>query len=757
MNWILLQKHNRHASLLQLYFKKLNSFAIEEKKIINRKFFILFKLQILKKKFLVPFKLIKFLLIIKKIEKKIAIKDFKILFLYKTRARLILKKYIQKFSLSNEQILLYKKNAYFKDWRNYNKVIKAQTKKAFNLFKNSFEILLKEKLLSRRNQLMQILMKKHNSKFNYMIKKYFFKWKTENKNFKVLLFVNHMRNLALYKLKDSFKGFSIYLKFLKLKKKLSKRYFNLKLRLLYQSGERLRIKKCINQRIQLIISNKDLKEKFIKETFILNWIRQMNKINCIIKVKMIQNRFLNSLKKKKFIALLNFVKCFNFFTLRKIMRYKKYCFYSLNNYCKKLVMNEKLNYLCLSFYLKMKRRFFKNFIDFTEKNSAEKKLKKLIKKKLFHDIIILANKFENFEKTKYLLEVTFHQKEIAKQNFLRVLLRGWRFIALAEATIRKKMKFFQENIRNLHDELIDRMIDRENFTLPKDMIHRDLTLNSKVSRSSLGSNSEKNNDLSIKKKNLEKDKKKLITSNINNNLNNSEYYDNTDYLKNIKYDHFGDMIYQNNNQTNKDNLFVFEDLIDSEIGNREAQNMKNLFDTNRGNYLNKNNSLKMKTSSSSYIKPNKYDMQNISRNSLEKDNNFKLKNSPYNNTFGNNSHVNSYIDSTKIIDSNKKTLKSSLNNNNLSELKESDNNIKITSYNKYVRNNKMNDFDLSQIDKVSNDSILHEENIFLNNNNNHYNNNNIFNLDDSKIDFDKENNRNMSRRSSNSINKNMKN
>jgi hypothetical protein len=69
----------------------------------------------------------------------------------------------------------------------------------------------------------------------------------------------------------------------------------------------------------------------------------------------------------------------------------------------------------------------------------------------------------------------------------------------------------------------------------------------------------------------------------------------------------------------------------------------------------------------------------------------------------------------------------------------------------------MNDFDLSQIDKVSNDSILHEENIFLNNNNNHYNNNNIFNLDDSKIDFDKENNRNMSRRSSNSINKNMKN
>jgi len=517
INWTQMQKLDRFASTLQIFIKSLYSQTLIMKNMINKKFFEMFKKYILKKNYSIPLKLIKFVLLLKSANKKFANNLFKYFVLNITRGKLIIKKYTEILIKSNETNIRTKRNSLFISWRNYSKAIKMLIKKSFEVLKKNINNITKTKLLEERYKLMKKLMHTKDIKMNRLLKILLYKWKSENNNYKALLFMSNMRHLAFYKFKNAYIGLRILLRYVLLKKKILKSHFSMKLKFFREAGYRKRLMKMITSRIEQIIIERDSKEKRLKKSFMLLWNRQAQNIDCILKIFFIQKRFLTYLRKKKYLKLLNFVKCYNEIVNKKILNTKKSSFKAFVKYANIIKLIARLNDIYSEYNFEMKKEFYKTLLNLTEIKKAKEKCRVLFCKRFIREIFDGAKHYKHFEKLMNLIETTFKQKERAKYDFLRVLMRNWRFIALSESMMRKKIQVFQDHMKALEEELVERMLNKDHITVPKDELQKGIIQNPNVVNSKKIAD-EKFNQIKQTKKNLNTGISKLIKQFSKHNL-----------------------------------------------------------------------------------------------------------------------------------------------------------------------------------------------------------------------------------------------
>lgn len=175
------------------------------------------------------------------------------------------------------------------------------------------------------------------------------------------------------------------------------------------------------------------------------------------------------LKRKKIQAFLTFVKSLNLITSEKIKNLKITSFNKIWEYSEKVYLYNSINKLNENIIYLFKKNIFKTISDNLNNKIARNKLRGLFRGYITAFVLSEAMEYDHYEKIKYLITVTMHQKEIAKQNYLKIIIRGWRFIALADSCLKKKMEDFNNNLKGMYDELLDKMLDKDNISLPKDL------------------------------------------------------------------------------------------------------------------------------------------------------------------------------------------------------------------------------------------------------------------------------------------------
>lgn len=721
MNWMVLQGQNRYASTLQEYFRKVNLRALALKKNYLLKLKVLFKKYRMVNNIIRPLKLLKALLILTRAQKKIAHKIFKSEILDTTRGRLIAKKYAQLLTLTHAEQLSNRKKALFKDWKNYTKIFRFRQQKAFGNLKHAVDLSLQDKLLEQRDMIIQRLVYQNHFKFVWKIKKYFSLWQNKNTSFKILLFVNFLQRFGYLTMQKHLRTKAVAGKYLKIRHRLLHKQNLLRTKLLKAAGNTYKLKKLFQNKLKFLIADKNKKDKSILKSFILKWMRNMKKYAMLLSVVLIQKKLTSFLLNRRNAKIMNFVRCFNLITMKNIRIAKKNAFEGFLLHVNQNTLYENLHYFCLRLEFLFKEKSLGKIIDYSHDMIIVNYLKKLASKKCLAEIHKVAKKFAHFEKINYLLEVTFYHKDLAKKKFLKILLRGWRFIAVAEASIRKKLKFFQDNIQSLHDELVDRMLDRDNVSLPKDIFYEKLASKKPVSKANVG----KFNEL-IAKKN-----KQALIRDINR-IN--DYNSNSNKTKNVNFS-----MVQNNPLINDD--LDFDDEIFNENKNNINYSMatcKNPYfaDTNRNysdiNYTNKADKMLIfeDDTHSDNENPNGIILnKNSYMNTFRKNSKmlFKVASNNPNTAYKSKREVNNMNNSLSIKSLSDKLESENYKNSGLGSRTNLNNSLRMNNDKPNFLRNKGVEFEISRIERIHNDSQPHDDQFFNNPNNTHVNN--IFNFD----------------------------
>ncbi len=113
-----------------------------------------------------------------------------------------------------------------------------------------------------------------------------------------------------------------------------------------------------------------------------------------------------------------------------------------------------------------KRMFFNTFKKSATTGDVQKKLFKILRRKIIKKLFSRIEEPSRLLKLMYLIKISIVSKEIAEKRWIRVLIRKWRFISFSKNISKKKMAFLYKHLHVNYLEMVNDVFGEEEQTNP---------------------------------------------------------------------------------------------------------------------------------------------------------------------------------------------------------------------------------------------------------------------------------------------------
>ena len=117
-----------------------------------------------------------------------------------------------------------------------------------------------------------------------------------------------------------------------------------------------------------------------------------------------------------------------------------------------------------------KEYFFQNIKKSATSGETQKKLYKLLRRKIIKKLFTQIKEPSRLLKLMYLIKISIVNKEIAEKRWIRVLLRKWRFISFSKNISKKKMAFLYKHLHVNYLEMVNDVFGEEEQANPSVII-----------------------------------------------------------------------------------------------------------------------------------------------------------------------------------------------------------------------------------------------------------------------------------------------